>query len=164
MNNCQNRRPAARLAVAAGAVLGLLSLSATASSFHGAEAAPHKTYHAIFQIDSGSSHIIKKTLNNIENLLHDPRLQGHIKIELIANSKGINVYMKNNGLEKKLRHLQGEGVILAQCNNTLHELHVARKELYPFVSIVPSGVGEITLREAQGWAYIHPSTPPSNNL
>lgn len=161
MRNHHNHCTPARIAVAAGALLGLLSLSATASGFHGAEAAPHHTYHAIFQLDNGSDHIIKKTLNNIENLLHDPRLEGHIKIELIANSKGVNAYTKNNGFKKKLEHLRSEGVILAQCSNTLRELHIARSELYPFVSIVPSGVGEIALRETQGWAYIHPSTPPT---
>ncbi|HVB46768.1 MAG TPA: hypothetical protein VNF69_00105, partial [Burkholderiales bacterium] len=103
---------------------------------------------------------IKKTLNNIENLLHDPRLKGKVQIELIANSKGFAIYAKHNGFEKKLRALQKDGVILSQCANTLRELHVDRSDLYPFVSIVPSGMGEITIREAQGWAYIHP-TPPS---
>ncbi|OYV42265.1 MAG: hypothetical protein B7X10_06775 [Burkholderiales bacterium 21-58-4] len=60
-------------------------------------------------------------------------------------------------VENKLKE---HGVILAQCANTLRELHVDRKDLYPFITIVPAGVGEITLRQAQGWAYIHP-TPPS---
>ncbi len=149
----------ARVAVVAvAAVLGLASQTAAAGEFHGA-VATKSHYGAIFQIDSGSNGAIKKTINNVENLLNDPRLKGKIKIELIANSKGYAIYVKNNGFEKKLSGLQKQGVILAQCNNTLHELHVNRSELYPFVSIVPSGMGEITLRESEGWAYIHPSAP-----
>lgn len=141
------------------ACLPLGAFAATAGDFHGA--VPNKAqYNVIFHLDAGGTPAIKKTLNNIENILHDPRLAGKLHVELIANSKGFDVYVKNNGFEDKLKHLQAEGVILAQCANTLKELHVDRNDLYPFISIVPSGMGEITIREAQGWAYIHPSAPP----
>jgi len=150
------------LAVTAVGLLGAICAGAD-EVFQGAVAdKPH--YGAIFQIDSGDEAGIQKTLNNIENLLHDPRVAGKISVELIANSKGFNTYVQGNGFEQKLRHLQEEGVILAQCSNTLRELNVDRKDLYPFITVVPSGVGEITIRESQGWAYIHPSSPPSNPL
>lgn len=153
-----------RLGGIALCAFGLLGLgTAYAGGFHGATASKAH-YGAIFHLDSGGNKAIKKTLNNIENLLHDPRLKGKIKIELLANSKGFDVYVRNNGFEKKLEQLQKEGVILAQCANTLRELHVDRKDLYPFISVVPSGVGEITIREAEGWAYIHPAPPPEDSL
>ncbi|HUW97240.1 MAG TPA: hypothetical protein VMV40_00155 [Acidiferrobacter sp.] len=136
---------------------------AYAHAFHGA-AATKSHYGAIFQIDAGGNKIIKKTLNNIENLLQDQRLKGKVTVELIANSKGFDVYVKGNGFQGKLRRLQKQGVILAQCANTLRELHVDRHDLYPFIHVVPSGVGEITIREAEGWAYIHPSTPNPNQF
>ena len=148
-------------AIASVCTAALFSASAAhaqASTFKGAEATKSH-YGAIFQIDSGSQGAIKKTLNNIENLMDDPRLKGKVQIELIANSKGFAVYVKGNGFEKKLEKLQQEGVILAQCSNTLRELHIDRNDLYPFISVVPSGMGEITLRESEGWAYIHPSQP-----
>ena len=151
------------IAGAVGAALSLTAGVSMASSFHGAQANSRHEYGAIFQIDAGGNKAIKKTLNNIENLLHDPRVAGHIKVELIANSKGYDVYAKGNGFEKKLRQLKAEGVILAQCSNTLREKHIARSDLYSFVSVVPSGVGEITLRESQGWAYIHPSARNENS-
>ncbi len=146
------------LALTIAGVCGFSARATAANEFHGAQATK-ASYGAIFQIDAGGNGAIKKTLNNIENLMNDPRVKGKVKIELIANSKGYAVYVKNNGFEQKLLKLQKEGVILAQCNNTLRELHVDRKDLYPFVSIVPSGMGEITLRESEGWAYIHPSAP-----
>ena len=160
--NLMSRRWAAG-ALVAGLALVAAGNAAAASGFSGAK--PTKAhYGAIFQIDAGSEGAIKKTLTNIANLLHDPRLKGKVKIELIANSKGFAVYVKGNGFEKRLRELQKDGVILAQCSNTLHELHVDRNDLYPFISVVPSGMGEITIREAQGWAYIHPTPPSPNNL
>lgn len=144
-----------------GATLTTLALlSGLARADNTAPAIASKShYGAIFQIDSGSPGAIKKTINNIENLLHDPRLKGKVQVELIANAQGFAAYVKNNGFEQKLQALQQQGVVLAQCANTLRELHVDRKDLYPFITVVPSGMGEITIREAQGWAYIHPSAP-----
>ena len=148
-------------ALAGACAAALLAVApAQADPFAGAQATKDH-YGVIFHIDEGGQATIKKTLTNVENLLNDPRLKGKVQIELIANSKGFAVYVKNNGFEDKLKELQKEGVILAQCSNTLRELHVDRKDLYSFVSIVPSGMGEITLREAEGWAYIHPTPPKS---
>lgn len=151
-------------AAVVGAALAVSAAPAMAGAAVPAKAKPHHEYGAIFHLDSGGDHAIKKTLNNIENLLNDPRLKGHIQIELLANSNGFDVYVKNNGFKKKLEHLKKEGVILAQCSNTLREKHVERKHLYSFITIVPSGVGEITLRESQGWAYIHPAPPKEEGM
>ena len=161
-----HRSPARRLGHGLCAVLGALALvaasqqaGAAAIAKAPAEPKPGMHYGAVVQLDSGGQAAIKKTLTNIENLVNDPRLKGHITVELVANSKGFDVYVKGNGFEERLKKLQEEGVILAQCANTLKELHVDRSDLYPFITVVPSGMGEITLREAQGWAYIHPGAP-----
>ena len=164
MNRIASRMKSSTLAAVLGSVLAMPAGQVLASTAIPAKAEARHEYGAIFQLDSGGDHAIKKTLNNIENLLNDPRLKGHVQVELLANSKGYDVYVKNNGFEKKLEHLQKQGVILAQCANTLHELHIERTHLYPFITMVPSGVGEITLRESQGWAYIHPAPPESEGM
>ncbi|HTQ76912.1 MAG TPA: DsrE family protein [Burkholderiales bacterium] len=146
-------------------ILGLVStIPARADGLAGAQ--PTKSeYGVIFHIDSGDQATIKKTLNNVENLMHDPRFKDRkLHVELIANSKGFAVYVKGNGFEKRLEQLKADGVELAQCSNTLRELHVDRGDLYSFIQIVPSGMGEITIRQAEGWAYIHPSSPPASDL
>ena len=145
----------------AGLTFALTASAFAGQSFHGATAAKSE-YGVIFHIDGGDEATIKKTLNNVENLLHDPRFKGKtLRVELLANSKGFAVYVKHNGFEKRLKDLQAHGVILSQCANTLRELHVDRGNLYDFINIVPSGMGEITIRESEGWAYIHPSAPES---
>lgn len=150
-----------RSLIAGALVLGMASAAHSGEAFHGAPATKSE-YGVIFHIDGGDEATIKKTLNNVENLLHDPRFKGRtLHVELLANSKGFAVYVKHNGFEKRLKDLQEHGVQLSQCANTLRELHVDRKNLYSFISIVPSGMGEITIREAEGWAYIHPSSPES---
>ena len=141
------------MALMAGA---LIHRGYSGGTFQGA-AATKPMYKAIFQLDSASPKTMKKTLNNIKNALQDPRLKDKVKIELIANSMGYKAYLKGNGFEKLLRQLQAQGVILAQCSNTLRELKIDKKTLYPFISFVPSAAGELIIREGNGWAYVHPS-------
>lgn len=170
-------KPAARLALAiAGFTLatgaawaeGATSAAPAATAAASSDAPPSTPgaqptrdhYGVIFHLDSGDEPTMRKTLNNINNLLGDPRLKGKMTIELLANSQGVAVYLKTNDLEQRLRDLQAKGVILAECSNTLHEMHLKPQDLYPFISLVPSGMGEITIREGQGWAYIHPAPIP----
>jgi len=43
-----------------------------------------------------------------------------------------------------------------QCNNTVVERKIDKNDLFPFIFYVPSGNGEIILREYEGWATVHP--------
>lgn len=123
--------------------------------FTGAKATLDK-YHAIYQIDVSDSNVIKKTLRNINNALNDPRLKGKVQIELIAFADGVATYLKTSPYEQTLKDLVLKGVIVAQCANTLKEKHINRDQLYDFVGIVPSGNGELIIRQAEGWSVVKP--------
>ncbi|HKI47083.1 MAG TPA: DsrE family protein [Balneolales bacterium] len=125
------------------------------SEFHGAQATKAH-YNAIYQIDVADKSVMGRTLRNIKNVLNDPRLKGKLTIELIAYAGGTNIYFKGNEFGKQLKELHDKGVILAQCNNTLHERHLSLDKLYPFISVVPSGNGELIIREAEGWSVVKP--------
>jgi len=122
----------------------------------GAPSVPGKIYHAIYVIDANSKVRMNKIIDNITNALNDPRLKGHVKIELMAFSAGTHIYFKGNGREKALLKLKKMGVELAQCANSLYELHIPASRLYPFIKIVPSAQGEIILRESEGYALLKP--------
>ncbi|MHB8282644.1 MAG: DsrE family protein [bacterium] len=122
----------------------------------GAPMVPGKTYHAIYVISANSKVKMNKIIDNIHNALNDPRLKGHIKIELLAFSAGTHLYFKGNGYKKDLLTLKKDGVELAQCANSLYELHIPISKLYSFVTVVPSAQGEIIIREAEGYAYLKP--------
>ncbi len=124
-------------------------------AFTGAKA-NRKMYHAIYQMDSNDPKIIEKTFRNISNALTDPRLVGKIKIELIAFSGGTDAYLLGSKYENDLKTLVEKGVIVAQCNNTLKERKLSSDQLYSFIAIVPSGNGELIIRQAQGWSVIKP--------
>ncbi|MBO9619522.1 MAG: DsrE family protein [Niabella sp.] len=125
------------------------------SSFTGAQATK-KLYHVIYQMDNGDPKIIEKVLRNLTNALDDPRLKGKLKAELIAFSGGTDAYVKGSKYEDQLKSLVDRGVIVVQCANTLKERKIERNQIYPFIGVVPSGNGELILRQAEGWAVIKP--------
>jgi intracellular sulfur oxidation DsrE/DsrF family protein len=127
----------------------------TPANFKGAEATLSH-YKALYYLDDADPKKIKGTLRNIDNAMEDIRLKGKIEIELVAFGDGVAVYDKTGPYEAALLALQKKGVILAQCNNTVVERHIDKATLFPFISFVPSGNGEIIIRQADGWATIHP--------
>jgi len=114
------------------------------------------TYKAIYQMDQASPEIIKKTIRNINNLLNDPRLKGRVQVELIAFSGGTEAYRKNSEYEESLKDLVKQGVIVAQCLNTLKERKIDQSELVDFLAYVPTGNGELLIRATEGWTIIKP--------
>ncbi|ALL08101.1 hypothetical protein AQ505_23040 [Pedobacter sp. PACM 27299] len=125
------------------------------SVFTGAKATK-KHYKALYVLNNGEEKRINGCLRNIKNALEDPRLKGKLEVELIVFGDGVAVYNKNSSYEATLKALQAKGVVLAQCENTLRERKIDKSELFDFISFVPSGNGEIIIREAEGWAIVHP--------
>ena len=124
-------------------------------TFEGATA-DQAQYHAVYQLDSDDPKLIQQTLRNISNALEDSRLKGKLTVELVAFSGGTAVYRKDQTYEAQLTALKQKGVILAQCLNTMRERKISKDELLPIISYVPSGNGELIIRQAQGWALVHP--------
>jgi len=118
--------------------------------------APLNNYKALYIINSSDDHRVKGALRNIANALNDPRLKGKLQIELVVFSDGVEIFKRGSAYEETLRQLKSKGVNLAQCENTLKERKIDKSELYPFISYVPTGNGEIILRHYEGWAIIHP--------
>ncbi len=40
------------------------------------------------------------------------------------------------------------------CENTMRQKKIQKSQLLPFLETVPMGIGEIILKQEQGWAYI----------
>ena len=125
------------------------------AGFTGAQAtATH--YKVVYFIDESIEKKMKGILININNALDYPRLTGKLEIELVAFGEGVEIYKKTSHYDTALIKLQSRGVILAECSNTMRRLNISKDELWPFISYVPSGNGEIIIRQSAGWAVIHP--------
>lgn len=115
-----------------------------------------KHYDALYILNSNDDKKIKGFMRNINNALEDPRLKGKLHVEIIAFGDGVAIFMKSNPYEQALKDLQAKGVVLAQCSNTIKERKIDKNDLFPFISYVPSGNGEIIIRQYEGWATVHP--------
>ncbi|MBD3750766.1 MAG: DsrE family protein [Sphingobacteriales bacterium] len=113
-------------------------------------------YQAVLQLNSGDDKVIQGVLRNINNVLADSKLKGQIEIELVVFGNGIVLFMKDHPYEKQLLALKEKGVILAQCLNTMKAKNISKEQLFPFISYVESGIGELILKQKEGWVYIHP--------
>lgn len=127
----------------------------TPTEFQGAKATKTR-YQVVYQLNSDNETSTKGTLKNIQNALDDARLKGKLDVELVVHGAGVAIYQKDKPYEDQLRALQKRGVILAMCENTMRERKISRDTLFPFISYVPSGNGELIIRQQEGWAIIHP--------
>jgi intracellular sulfur oxidation DsrE/DsrF family protein len=115
-----------------------------------------KKYKALYVLNNGEEKHMNSTLRNMRNVLADPRLKGKLTLELVVFGDGVKVFDKTGPFETQLADLQKQGVILAQCENTLRERKIDKSTLFPFINFVPSGNGEIVIRSADGWVIVHP--------
>ncbi|MET4080290.1 intracellular sulfur oxidation DsrE/DsrF family protein [Pedobacter sp. UYP30] len=137
------------------AMLGSANAQVKLATFTGAKATL-KSYKALYVINSKDEKKIAGTLRNMRNAMNDSRLKGKLKLELIAFGDGVAVYDKKGTFEKTLLALKKDGVILAECENTVRERKIEKSCLFDFINYVPSGNGEIIIRQYQGWAVVHP--------
>ncbi len=143
------------LFVITGFTLVSFAQKAAVKTFPAAEAS-FKEYKALYVLNESGDKKIRAVLRNINNALKDPRLIGKLQVELIAFGDGVELYKKANGYDTLLTALQNKGVLLVQCENTVQERKISKTELWPFLTYVPSGNGEIILRHYEGWAIVHP--------
>ena len=158
MNNKNNKMK--KLQALLIAVLCFMSISIFAqqkpdTTFEPAKAYK-KHYNALYILNEAEDKKIKGILRNINNVLSDPRLKGKLKIEVLAFSDGVEMYKKANSYQKLLVALKDKGVLFVQCSKTMEERKIDKNELFDFVNYVPTGNGEIILRQYEGWAIVHP--------
>lgn len=113
-------------------------------------------YKVIYQLDTSDPKVVEKALHGIENVLADPRLKGKLEIELVTFSSGTEIQKKNSVWTDQLKHLVTQGVIVAQCANSLVMRKLTTEDIHDFVAVVPSANGELVIRHGEGWAIVKP--------
>ena len=111
-------------------------------------------YQVVVHIDESDKGLLG--LNNIENLLADLG-RDNVNVELVVNYEGIEILLLSpDTYVEQIERLEKMGVKFVACANTMRQRGIAKDELVEIVQIVPSGVGELVKKQAQGWAYIRP--------
>ncbi|MCJ7688514.1 MAG: DsrE family protein [Clostridiaceae bacterium] len=113
-----------------------------------------KKYKVIFHIDETLK--TKLVLGNINNLIKDLG-EENLEVELLANSQAVKLMLiESNKFSEQLNNLNLKNVIFKVCANSLHQFNLEKEILFDFCIIVPSGVGELVIKQSSGYVYIKP--------
>ncbi|MBU3187978.1 DsrE family protein [Clostridium bowmanii] len=113
-----------------------------------------KKYNVIFHIDEIEK--VNLVLGNINNLIIDLG-EENLQVELLANSEGVKLMIEDsNEFLEKIKNLKLKNVTFAACANSLRQMNLDEKQLFDFCRVVPSGVGELVIKQTNGYAYIKP--------
>jgi intracellular sulfur oxidation DsrE/DsrF family protein len=113
-------------------------------------------YRAVFHVDEGNEARVGMALKNIENLIADLG-EENVQVELVTNGRGVTALVKTpSPHQEQIERLAAKGVRFAACANSLRQAGLTPDTLLGVVEVVPSGVGELVKKQAQGWAYIRP--------
>ncbi|WP_130647681.1 DsrE family protein [Methanofollis fontis] len=110
------------------------------------------TYRALFHLNDNRS--APGVFANIRNLLDD--LDDDVAIEVVGNGEGVKTFLITGKHADEVKALSGKNVSFAACSNSLRSHGFTKDDLPRCVTIVPSGVGEIVRRQAEGYAYLKP--------
>ncbi|QYZ79002.1 hypothetical protein E2N92_05960 [Methanofollis formosanus] len=93
-------------------------------------------------------------MRNVEHLLEE--FGDDVAAEVVANGDGVKVLLITGPYGDEVRALAEAGVRFAVCAHSCRARGFTREDFPRVVTVVPSGVGEIVRREAEGFAYIRP--------
>jgi hypothetical protein len=112
-------------------------------------------YKVIFHVDEMDKWPL--VIGNTKNLIK-ALSDSTLTIEILANSVAVQYFVsKNQNAEITQTLLDlSKTVQFSACNNSLKSLQIDQSDLLDFVTIVPSGVAELTIKQHQGFSYIKP--------
>ena len=133
-------------------ILALIPATQNADQFptlNGMDSQDHKVVMQVTQADSVNQLAV---VGQIQNLL---KALPNVQIEVVCHSQGLPLLISSQSIVKSnISELQKKGVVFAACENTMRKNKVEKSELIPGTITVPSGLGEIILKQEEGWTYI----------
>ena len=140
------KRPARRIFLAAGAVLGGTVTAINASP----QTSPAGKHKVVFHVA-----VPVGFFNNVNNIIEAFKADGGVQVDVVFNGQGLNMLVKaKSEYETQLKAVADKGVKLSACQNSMKRLKVTTEELFPFTAQVDSGVAELVRKQESGWAYI----------
>lgn len=103
------------------------------------------------------------TLTNARNLLDD-KGESEVQIEILANGPAVELFSGEAASDalfyadviQQLESLSERNVKVAVCRNALRSHAIEEKTLPIFITVVPAGITELLLQQANGFFYIKP--------
>jgi intracellular sulfur oxidation DsrE/DsrF family protein len=106
----------------------------------------------VIQLDTPDQQAWQQVLHQIENLLAEDE---SASVEVVCSGRGIDLIRRDTThVSIELANLVARGVSFVACNNSLRQRSISEAELFPYVTIVPSAIGELIRAQRDGKAYL----------
>lgn len=133
--------------------------SALASTLPGAppavQAAPACAQHYDVVIGVGDKAKLEGALSNAFNLQKEFGAQC-VNIEIVNFSSAVTQLTPMSSHGTQIKDALKAGVKIVACQNSLNKFKLTIDDLFPGITAVPSGVGELVKRQKEGWIYLQP--------
>lgn len=116
------------------------------------QASPVK-HRVVIEISSGDTLAWKGLMNNIEHL--QTGWGDSVMIEVVAHGPGIELLVTaKTTQQKRITEFKKKGVAFVACENSLRGRNIPKEAVIPESGFVPMGVGEVVMKQEQGWSYL----------
>jgi intracellular sulfur oxidation DsrE/DsrF family protein len=79
----------------------------------------------------------------------------NLVIEVVFHGHDVKSLLKvDKSFEERVKMAKEKGVTIAVCNNSLKRLKIDPSELMQEVTVVPSAVVELIVKQSEGWSYL----------
>jgi intracellular sulfur oxidation DsrE/DsrF family protein len=127
-----------------------LGFSTTAMAQSPSATASHKV---VIQLNSADTAAWGGVIGNIKNL--SKIWPDQLQIEVVVHGRALDFLVASKShLVNDVEQLSKKGIIFSACENTMGKYGITKQMLIPLVFTVPSGVGEVILKQEQGWSYL----------
>ena len=127
-----------------------LTFNLSAQSTAGSAIRQHRV---VMQLSSNDTLVWKGLINNIKNMKNG--WGDSVLIEVVAHGPGIDFLTKGKTTQQeRIAYFKSKGVVFIGCENTLTERKIPKENIIPEAGFVKMGVGEIIMKQEQGWSYI----------
>ncbi|QLG49875.1 DsrE family protein [Natrinema halophilum] len=109
----------------------------------------------VFHLIAGDPDQQKTALTIAENLTQDESVEID-DVAIVAQGDGIEPLKAGGNGSDMVESLLDDGISVKACSNTLDLKDLAESDLVADVETVPSGGGELTRLQSEGYAYIRP--------
>ena len=110
-------------------------------------------HRVIMHISSADTLEHKGLINNLKHLKEG--WGDSVEIEVVIHGPGIDLVTKGKSTQpEQLQKMIEQGINFVVYRNTMKQKMITEEKLLPGIGIVPMGIGEIILKQEQGWSYI----------
>jgi intracellular sulfur oxidation DsrE/DsrF family protein len=108
----------------------------------------------VFHVSSDDRDAQASALSSVSNLLADDSVELD-EVAVVVSGGAVRMLAQGSPHDSRVVGLVDE-VSFAACSNSLRGMELSREDLFDGVEAVPSGVGELTRLQNEGYAYLRP--------